>query len=368
MKKIFLLALMLVLAITLVSAAELCGDGYCNGGENKDNCVTDCGVRNGTRSIGATYHLKEQSISLFRDLCNENSRYCTSEVIGKSIKGKDIWMFKFGNPKGGIVMMDSSGHGPEDCGAEISYVFVKWMMESNDADAVRARNNNYFMIVPVLNVDEYDRQNARSQYTLPNGSILLVKYGVDLNRNAPIGWGGSGSSDPNNNYEYRGLSAASEPETQAIVATLQKYKPAVYVNTHCGMYLRNYAELNNVTQKIIAAQTDIANKKGVSLSQYPANKGCSGGHLCRTGGTYATTGWIIEVAPWADLPVTTQGYIDKFYPKMFAIWLGFLQATEIPGSVPPEPNQHLIGYILLAVAIAGGVLITVFWKKIKKMF
>lgn len=367
MKKIFLLVLMLVLAISLVSAVELCGDGYCNGGENKDNCVADCGAVAGGRNLGSTYHTKEASISLFRDLCNENTRYCSAEVIGKSIKGKDIWMFKFGNPKGGIVMMDSSGHGPEDCGAEISYVFAKWMMESKDADAIRAKNNNYFMIVPVLNVDEYDRQNARSSYTLPNGSILLVKYGVDLNRNAPIGWGGSGSADPNNNYEYRGLSGASEPETQAIVTTLQKYKPAVYVNTHCGMYLRNYYPTGNLSKKITDLQNSLATKQGVSLSQYNSNQGCSGGHLCRTGGTYGTTGWIIEVSPWADLPVSTQGFIDKFYPKMFPIWLGFMQAVEIPGNVP-APNPNLIGYILLGIAVIGGVSIAIFWKKIKKMF
>jgi hypothetical protein len=317
-----------LLFLPFVFSAEICGDGICNGGENKDNCVVDCGTIGANRSIGLTYHTKNATIEMFTTLCNEHPSFCSYEVIGHSLLNKNITMFKFGNPNGGIVIMDGNGHGPEDCGTEISYTFAKWMMESNDADAIRAKTNNYFMVIPVLNIDTYNRQNMRRNYTLSNGSIINISYGVDLNRNAPIGWGGSGSGNISNNYEYRGLSGASEPEMQAIVSAMQRYNPDVYVNTHCGMFLRSYYPMNNITSAIINRTATLAIERNISLSRYPATAGCSGGHICRTGGTYGKSGWIIEVAEWSYLPVTVEEYNTIFYPKMHIVWLGMLQAVE----------------------------------------
>lgn len=71
---------------------------------------------------------------------------------------------------------------------------------------------------PFVNPDGFDftwtddrlwRKNRRN-----NGN----SYGVDLNRNYDDHWGGPGASDVPSSDTYRGPSAASEPEVQALTA------------------------------------------------------------------------------------------------------------------------------------------------------
>jgi len=74
-----------------------------------------------------------------------------------------------------------------------------------------------FYIVPVVNPDGYvyswgpDRLWRKSRR--PNGD---GSFGVDLNRNWPIGFGGESTSTQTNSDLYHGIDPFSEPETQAI--------------------------------------------------------------------------------------------------------------------------------------------------------
>ncbi len=62
----------------------------------------------------------------------------------------------------------------------------------------------------VYNVDDFWRKNRRD-----NGDGTR---GVDLNRNYPVGWGVCGGSQNTSGQTYEGPSAASEPETQTMLA------------------------------------------------------------------------------------------------------------------------------------------------------
>jgi hypothetical protein len=62
----------------------------------------------------------------------------------------------------------------------------------------------------VYNVDDFWRKNRRD-----NGDGTI---GVDLNRNYPIGWGVCNGSQDTSSQIYEGPIAASEPETQTMVA------------------------------------------------------------------------------------------------------------------------------------------------------
>jgi len=74
-----------------------------------------------------------------------------------------------------------------------------------------------FYVVPIVNPDGYvyswgpDRLWRKNRRQNPDGS-----FGVDLNRNRPIGFGGEGTSTSQNNDLYPGPAPFSEPETQAI--------------------------------------------------------------------------------------------------------------------------------------------------------
>ena len=63
------------------------------------------------------------------------------------------------------------------------------------------------------------RKNTHPEpVTCPPFSYSFYHQGVDLNRNSTFQWGGIGSTDDPCMQTYRGTSAASEPETQAIQA------------------------------------------------------------------------------------------------------------------------------------------------------
>ena len=65
------------------------------------------------------------------------------------------------------------------------------------------------------------RKNRDENYC-STGSTTV---GVDNNRNFPFDWGGPGSSGTACNETFRGPAAASEPESQAIIAYLQQIFP-----------------------------------------------------------------------------------------------------------------------------------------------
>jgi hypothetical protein len=63
-------------------------------------------------------------------------------------------------------------------------------------------------------------------------------YGVDINRNYPYAWGTcNGSSGSTSSDTYRGPSAGSEPETQAMMGLVSRVKPVLSISYH------SYSEL-----------------------------------------------------------------------------------------------------------------------------
>jgi hypothetical protein len=92
-------------------------------------------------------------------------------------------------------------------------------------------------IVPVLNpdgltwVETNDLFWRKNRWTDPQ---TLIKYGVDLNRNYAYQWGhdNNGSSAQKSSETYRGPSAASEPEIQAIQNFVDAHEFAFTISYH----------------------------------------------------------------------------------------------------------------------------------------
>jgi murein tripeptide amidase MpaA len=106
--------------------------------------------------------------------------------------------------------------------------------------ATRIPKGTAFYFIPVLNADGYEfcwtddrywRKNRRS-----NGNN---RWGVDLNRNFSKGWGGQGSSSNPSSDTYRGPSAFSEPESNALRNYLDFIEPvAGFIDFHSyGQYI-----------------------------------------------------------------------------------------------------------------------------------
>jgi hypothetical protein len=176
-----------------------------------------------------TYHTHEEIIDMFRKECEKFPSKTEYMSIGKTTNNNDIWAFRFGNPKGGKIIIDGCLHGWEDLGTELTYVWIKWLMESNDPLAKKILKNNCWIVIPVVNFDSYERGNADHN---------LCSGGVDLNRNFIHGWQFVEACKGDYNTSH-GATAASEKETQVIRAFMEANKPsgnkkAVYINTHYG--------------------------------------------------------------------------------------------------------------------------------------
>ncbi|MCC6678720.1 MAG: hypothetical protein IT436_16430 [Phycisphaerales bacterium] len=147
--------------------------------------------------------------------------------VGPSHLGKPIRALRItgpdqpGNPKS--ARPGAVYHGCQHAREWISPASVMWFAEQfitkYDTDA-RIRdvvNNVEFNLIPVVNPDGYEftwtsqRLWRKNRRPTTGGNI-----GVDTNRNWGYEWGGEGASTDPGSETYRGPSAFSEPETQAM--------------------------------------------------------------------------------------------------------------------------------------------------------
>ena len=131
-------------------------------------------------------------------------------------------------------MIDSYLHGNEFYGYQVIKSLITWLLTSNDADAKRILQNNYVLVVPVVNY-----RWGRTNYNTPSWMTTNDPgndgddCGVNLNRNFGPSW--SSSLSYSNTDSYSGVSADSEAESQALINAWNKYNPRIYWNLHQGI-------------------------------------------------------------------------------------------------------------------------------------
>ncbi len=172
--------------------------------------------------------------------------------IGTSHEGRTIWAVKISdNPNISenepAVGYDALIHAREPQSMATLMYFMWYLLENYGTDpaVTYLLDNREIYCVPCFNPDgyEYNRQ------TDPNGGGFWRKnrrnnggsYGVDLNRNFSYKWGydNSGSSPDPTSSTYRGPSAFSEPEAQAVrdLAILHNYGTHFNMHSHGDAYL-----------------------------------------------------------------------------------------------------------------------------------
>ncbi len=176
--------------------------------------------------------------------------------IGTTVEGRTIWAVKLSdNPdinESGTepaIYFDALHHAREPEAMACLMYYMYWLLENyqTNNEAAYLMNNREIFFVPIANPDGY----VYNQTTNPNGGGFWRKnrkpngacFGVDLNRNYDYGWGlNSGSSNSPCSDTYRGLSAGSELETQAIKNFTQMIHPKIAFSTHsvAGRYLNPY--------------------------------------------------------------------------------------------------------------------------------
>ncbi|HMS63671.1 MAG TPA: M14 family metallopeptidase, partial [Ignavibacteria bacterium] len=176
--------------------------------------------------------------------------------IGTTVEARVIWAVKISdNPDvnesatEAAIYFDALHHAREPESMACSMYYMYWLLENyaTNPEAAYLINNREIYFVPVVNADGY----VYNQTTNPNGGGGWRKnrknsgscFGVDLNRNYNYGWGfNSGSSSDPCSETYRGPSAGSEPETQAIKNFVLQIRPKISFTMHsyAGRYLNPY--------------------------------------------------------------------------------------------------------------------------------
>ncbi|MDF1503866.1 M14 family metallopeptidase, partial [Roseisolibacter sp. H3M3-2] len=177
------------------------------------------------------------------------------DTLGTTAEGRPVLAAKVGpagdDPRRANVVFLATYHAREWAATEMALRLLRHLAAppAGDARLDSLLQRRDVWVVPVVNPDGYQyshttdrlwRKNRRQFGVLAGRPVV----GVDLNRNHSVRWGVDdvGSSPDPRTEVYRGPSAASEPEVQAIERFHARHPPVVAVSYHTYAGLLLYPE------------------------------------------------------------------------------------------------------------------------------
>ncbi len=193
--------------------------------------------------------------------------------FGKSVEGRDLLAFKFGQCKNDQckrILLTGGIHGSEWKSGDLMS-FKNWL-DSNPQEIVG--KNREILIIPFTNPDG----TAKNQRANANG--------VNLNRNFPAGWVACAEC---------GSSPASEPETKALVDLTNAFKPNYLISYHAqwpteGIIFRG----NDNNPSTVSFAQWVSNRSGYPVGVFDGFTGSVPGDQVVWGETIGARGIIIE--------------------------------------------------------------------------
>lgn len=309
-----------------------------------------------------------------------------------------------GSTKPRFLMM-AAIHARELSTSELAYRWIDYLTQNynTNADVTWLVNNTELWVVPVVNPDGrvvveaggnapyLQRKNVNN--TAPGSSVcanpptVSSQVGVDLNRNASTpNWGGLGTSTNPCDQTFKGASAASEPEQQALQQLFSQLFPdtkgpartdAAATTTRGAMVsLHSYANL--VLLPYGDAKTGGYAPNDTALRSLAFRMSYFNGYQAGTGDEvlYATTGttddWIygtlgvpgftIEVGPSSgSCSGFTPAYScqdSTFWPKNLSTFLYLAKAAASPYVTALGPTSSAVAVNSASVTLGTSVTLT----------
>ena len=135
------------------------------------------------------------------------------ELLGRSVEKRAITAVQIGDPAGTrVAMVVGVIHGDERAGLRIVRAIKR--EASREADAL---SGTQLWAIATVNPDGLRAHTRKNS------------HGVDLNRNFPYRWRGN---VPHSSGYYPGPKPASEPETRAVMAFVQRVQPDLSIWYH----------------------------------------------------------------------------------------------------------------------------------------
>jgi hypothetical protein len=173
-------------------------------------------------------------------------------AVGKSLEGRDILAIVISKDVAHhsaakpTILFNGMHHAREVMAAEVPLDTAEYLLTryGKDDKVTHWVDANEIWIVPMLNVDGNNRVWTNDAMWRKNthgctaGTPCASGTGVDICRNYPYEWAScEGSSTDSSAEDFHGPSAASEPETRALMDVVRTARPVFDISYH------SYAEL-----------------------------------------------------------------------------------------------------------------------------
>ncbi len=202
-------------------------------------------------SQDARFHNYQEALAALQDLNAKNPDITRIQSIGKSVEGRDLWAFHINTTpealasgvsgKPGAIFMGNH-HAREHLSLEVPLMLAEYLLTNRKDPKIAALlDSRDIWVIPMVNPDGAEWDIASGSYRSwrknrrDNGSGV---FGVDLNRNYGFKWGTGGSSSDATSDVFKGKTAFSEPETQAVRDFVD-----AHLNTKVLLTFHSYSEL-----------------------------------------------------------------------------------------------------------------------------
>jgi carboxypeptidase T len=195
-------------------------------------------AHDGSTDFFADYRDYDTVTKRMRELTALDPANVEMQAIGASIEGRPIWALKIGHGATKILI-NGTQHAREWISTMVDMSIADRMVRTSATDP-RVHEfvaSSTLWVVPIMNPDGYQYTWGTDRYWRKN---RRGGYGVDLNRNWSVAWGGAGASKYKMSEIYRGEYAFSEPETQAMRNLAKREQFALHVDFHAFSQLILY--------------------------------------------------------------------------------------------------------------------------------
>ncbi|GIJ75910.1 Zinc carboxypeptidase [Micromonospora phaseoli] len=310
----------------------------------------------GFPAADSNYHDYPEMIAAVNKVVADHPTIARKISIGTSYEGRDLVAVKISDnvatdenePE---ILFNAQQHAREHLTVEMAIYLLNLFTDSygSDSRVTSLVNNREIWIVPSVNPDGSEYDIATGSYRSwrknrqPNSGSSYV--GTDLNRNWSYNWGCcGGSSGSTSSDTYRGPSAFSAPETQAlrnfvnsrVVGGVQQIKANIDFHTYSQLVLWPYGYTYNNTAP--GMTTDQYNTFATIGQQMAATNGFT---PQQSSDLYVTDGSSID---WMWATHGIWAYTFELYPGS-ASGGGFYPPDEV---IPQQTSRNREAVLILS--------------------
>ena len=216
--------------------------------------------------------------------------------MGNSTQGVPIKGLKLARSKDNkSIFIESGIHAREWIAPATATYIINTLLTSGDVGVQRLANNYNWIIFPCVNPDGYKYTFEHDRMWRKNRQLFDTCRGVDLNRNYPSHWNSTGCSSDPCRYDFAGPAAASELETQRLIAFVEEHVAQEQIKTYIALHsysqmlmfpyghskehIPNYDDLREFGQKASARIKALSGREYVSGSLFETIYPSSGGSM-----------------------------------------------------------------------------------------